>query len=59
VEAFEKVSNDLRTQYLVAYYPEHRLARSDFRTIDVTLKQPADAHYSVRHRTGYYAAANQ
>ena len=41
-EAFEKVSNDLRTQYLLAYYPEHRLTRSDFRTIDVTLKQPAD-----------------
>ena len=59
VEVFEKVSNDLRTQYLLAYYPEHRLARSDFRTIDVTLKQPADAHYSVRHRTGYYAAPNQ
>jgi Ca-activated chloride channel family protein len=59
VEAFEKVSNDLRTQYLLAYYPEHRLARSDFRTIDVTLKQPADAHYSVRHRTGYYSTANQ
>ncbi|HSY72632.1 MAG TPA: VWA domain-containing protein [Alloacidobacterium sp.] len=58
-EAFEKVSNDLRTQYLLAYYPEHRLARSDFRTIDVTLKQPADAHYSVRHRTGYYATPSQ
>jgi Ca-activated chloride channel family protein len=58
-EAFEKVSNDLRTQYLLAYYPEHRLTRSDFRTIDVTLKQPADAQYSVRHRTGYYATASQ
>jgi Ca-activated chloride channel family protein len=58
-EAFQKVSNDLRTQYLLAYYPDHRLARSDFRTIDVTLKQPADAHYSVRHRTGYYATPGQ
>jgi len=54
-EAFQKVSNDLRTQYLLAYYPEHRVADSDFRTISVTLKQPPNAHYSVRHRTGYYA----
>jgi len=54
-EAFEKVSNDLRTQYLLGYYPERRLADSDFRTISVTLKQPANAHYTVRHRTGYYA----
>jgi len=55
-EAFQKVSDDLRTQYLLAYYPEHRLANSDFRTISVTLKQPPNMHYSVRHRTGYYAA---
>jgi Ca-activated chloride channel homolog len=58
-EAFQKISDDLRTQYLLAYYPEHRLANSDFRTISVTLKQPANAHYTVRHRTGYYAASGQ
>lgn len=58
-EAFQKVSDDLRTQYLLAYYPEHRLANSDFRTINVTVKQPASAHYTVRHRTGYYAAPRQ
>ena len=58
-EAFQKVSDDLRTQYLLAYYPERRLANSDFRTISVTLKQPANAHYTVRHRTGYYAAPGQ
>jgi Ca-activated chloride channel family protein len=58
-EAFQKISDDLRTQYLLAYYPEHRLANSDFRTISVTLKQPANAHYTVRHRTGYYASPGQ
>ena len=58
-EAFQKISDDLRTQYLLAYYPEHRLANSDFRTISVTLKQPANAHYTVRHRTGYYATPGQ
>lgn len=58
-EAFQKISDDLRTQYLLAYYPEHRTASSDFHTISVTLKQPADAHYTVRHRTGYYATPGQ
>ncbi|HEX3436618.1 MAG TPA: VWA domain-containing protein [Pseudacidobacterium sp.] len=58
-EAFQKVSDDLRTQYLLAYYPEHRRADSDFRAINVTVKQPANAHYTVRHRTGYYATPGQ
>ena len=57
--AFQKVSEDLRTQYLLAYYPVHRIVDSDFRTISVTLKQPSDAHYTVRHRTGYYATPGQ
>lgn len=68
-EAFQKVSEDLRTQYLLAYYPDRRTGNSgagnygsgnsDFRTISVTLKQPANAQYSVRHRTGYYFTAGQ
>ncbi|WP_158748064.1 VWA domain-containing protein [Acidobacterium sp. S8] len=58
-EAFQKVSDDLRTQYLLAYYPAHRIADSDFRTIGVTVKQPPNMPYSVRHRTGYYAASGQ
>jgi Ca-activated chloride channel family protein len=53
--AFEKVSEDLRTQYLLAYYPQRRVADSDYRKISVTLKEPPNTHYSVRHRTGYYA----
>lgn len=58
-EAFQKVSDDLRTQYLLAYYPTHRVADSDFRRIDVTVKQPPSLHYTVRHRTGYYASPGQ
>jgi len=57
--AFQKVSDDLRTQYLLAYYPVHRIADTDFRRISVTLKQPPNAHYNVRHRTGYYASPGQ
>lgn len=58
-DAFRKVSEDLRTQYLLAYYPEHRMADSDFRSITVTVKQPTNAHYTVHHRTGYYATPAQ
>ncbi|HTZ90171.1 MAG TPA: VWA domain-containing protein [Alloacidobacterium sp.] len=58
-EAFQKVSEDLRTQYLLAYYPVRRVTDSDFRTISVTLKQPSYQHYNVRHRTGYYATPGQ
>jgi Ca-activated chloride channel family protein len=55
-KAFQQVSEDLRTQYLVGYYPSRRVADSDFRTISVQLKsQGAATQYSVRHRTGYYA----
>jgi Ca-activated chloride channel homolog len=56
---FQKVSEDLRTQYLLGYYPVHRRADSDFRRIDVTLKQPQNVQYIVRHRTGYYATPEQ
>jgi Ca-activated chloride channel family protein len=58
-EVFQKVSDDLRTQYLLAYYPEHRRADSDFRAITVTVRQPPNTHYTVRHRTGYYASPGQ
>lgn len=58
-EVFQKVSEDLRTQYLLGYYPERRIANSDFRSISVMLKQPANSQYSVRHRTGYYATPGQ
>lgn len=54
--AFHKISEDLRTQYLVGYYPAQRRSQTDFRRIQVTLKsKPA---YTLRYRPGYYAAAS-
>jgi Ca-activated chloride channel family protein len=35
--AFAKISDELRTQYLLAYYPARRLAESDFRKIRIEL----------------------
>jgi Ca-activated chloride channel family protein len=54
-EAFTQVSNDLRTQYLLGYYPTHHAPSADFRTISVSLAGvPGSSDYLVRHRTGYY-----
>jgi len=42
-EAFQQISRDLRTQYLLGYYPSQRLADSDFRRISVIINRPEDA----------------
>jgi Ca-activated chloride channel family protein len=54
-EAFRKISDELRTQYLLAYYPSQRTSFSDFRRIAVSVSGNPDASaYRVRHRAGYY-----
>jgi Ca-activated chloride channel homolog len=56
-QAFRSISDELRTQYLLAYYPAQRLADSDFRRIEVKLAGvPEAADYKSRHRTGYYTS---
>jgi Ca-activated chloride channel family protein len=56
-EAFKRISEELRTQYLLAYYPSRRVADSDFRRIEVEVPgAPADAGIMVRHRAGYYTS---
>ncbi len=57
-KAFQQVSEDLRTQYLIGYYPVARRTESDFRRIQVTLDQSAVPHAltdTLRYRPGYYA----
>lgn len=54
-EAFHQISDELRTQYLLAYYPSQRTSFSQFRKIQVSVSGPAEAaSYKVRHRAGYY-----
>jgi len=54
-EAFRKISDELRTQYLLAYYPSQRTSFSQFRRIEVKVSGVSDgSEYRVRHRTGYY-----
>jgi Ca-activated chloride channel homolog len=54
-DAFHQIGDELRTQYLLAYYPTQRTSDSQFRRIDVSVSGPPDtAEYHVRHRAGYY-----
>ncbi len=56
-EAFQKISEELRTQYLLAYYPSQKLSDSDFRKIEVAVSGVSSgADYKVRHRSGYYTS---
>ena len=57
--AFRQISDELRTQYLIAYYPSQRLSDSEFRHIEIkidpnTKDYPDPADLQVRHRLGYY-----
>ena len=57
--AFAKVSDDLRTQYVLGYYAPERTvkSRSDgFRALKVEVTDPAEkSRINLRYRTGYYA----
>lgn len=55
-EAFRQISDELRTQYLLAYYPVRRIADSDFRKIRLDLKGPGAEGLKARHRTGYFTS---
>ena len=57
-DAFRKISDELRTQYLLAFYPTRKISDSPFRKIQVQLnkKDPEGRPYQVRHRAGYYTA---
>ena len=53
--AFQKISDELRTQYLLAYYPSQRYSDSEFRQLKVELtKAPAGGPYQSHYRAGYY-----
>jgi Ca-activated chloride channel family protein len=58
-DAFRKISDELRTQYLLAYYPSQRLSDSSFRRIEVKVDGASGSALTVRHRTGYYASTSK
>ncbi len=54
--AFQEISDELRTQYLLAYYPVRRVAESDFRKLKIELKGPSTEGFRARYRAGYYTS---
>ena len=59
-EAFHKISDELRTQYLLAYYPSQHTSFSEFRRIEVKVSGvPESSTYRVRHRAGYYSVKSE
>jgi Ca-activated chloride channel family protein len=56
-KAFTQVSEDLRTQYLLGYYPWHQAPGTSFHRLQVTIPRAAADAFNIRHRTGYYMDA--
>jgi Ca-activated chloride channel family protein len=54
-EVFRQISSELRTQYLLAYYPLKRLSDSDYRSLEVRVVKPSTGA-RVRTRAGYYTS---
>jgi Ca-activated chloride channel homolog len=57
-KAFAQVSEDLRTQYLLGYYPHNQEQGRVFHRIEVTVPRAASGDFNVRHKVGYYADAH-
>jgi len=53
-KAFQRVSDDLRTQYLIGYYPRNQEPGREFHRIEVTIPRAAPDAFNIRHKTGYY-----
>lgn len=54
-KAFAQVSDDLRTQYLIGYYPRHQVPGTNFHRITITIPRAAPDEFNVRNKVGYFA----
>jgi len=52
--AFAQVSDDLRTQYLIGYYPRNQEPGRKFHRLQVTIPRASAEAFNIRHKTGYY-----
>ena len=54
-DAFRQISDELRTQYLLAYYPSQHYTDSEFRQLKIDLANaPSGGPYQSHYRAGYY-----
>jgi Ca-activated chloride channel family protein len=56
-KAFARIGDDLRTQYLLGYYPHSQEPGRVFHHIQVTIPRAAADAFNIRYRTGYYVDA--
>jgi Ca-activated chloride channel family protein len=56
-KAFEQVSQALRTQYLLGYYPRSQEPGRGFHRIRVTIPRAEASQFNIRHKTGYFEDA--
>lgn len=56
-KAFQQVSEDLRTQYVIGYYPKNQEPGRVFHRITITVPRAAQDAFNIRYRTGYYGDA--
>jgi Ca-activated chloride channel family protein len=54
-KAFAKVSDDLRTQYVLGYYPRKQTPGVSFHHINVSIPRAAPDVFNVRYKAGYYS----
>jgi Ca-activated chloride channel family protein len=54
-KAFARVSDDLRTQYMIGYYPHNQEPGRTFHRIQVTVPRASNESFNIRSKTGYYA----
>jgi Ca-activated chloride channel family protein len=56
-KAFARVSDDLRTQYLLGYYPHNQEPGRTFHRLSVTVPRAAADAFNIRYKTGYFGDA--
>src|SRR5579863_6218856 len=56
-DAFNQISNELRSQYSIGYTPTNAVKDGTFRKVDIQVKNNND--YKIQSRNGYYAVAKQ
>jgi Ca-activated chloride channel family protein len=54
-KAFARVSDDLRTQYMIGYYPHNQEPGKAFHHIQVAVPRASKESFNIRNKTGYYA----
>jgi Ca-activated chloride channel family protein len=54
-KAFARVSDDLRTQYLIGYYPKNQEPGRSFHRVRVSVPRAAEEDFNIRHKAGYYS----